>query len=303
MRDLLREHLAYLRVEKGLAANTLLSYRRDLEKLKEWGQKCGKEMHALNRAEMAGWHRWLVEAGLAPRSLARAVSAARGFFQFLLRDGQIKEDPMAGLEAPTTLRALPRVLSLEEIERLCEQIDVATPAGLRDRALVELLYATGLRVSEAVTLRLHDIDFEQGLLACQGKGSKQRRVPIGRAALSWLNEYRLRRAGLLYGGGSAYLFINIGGSSMTRQQVWRRLKRYADGAGLRHVSPHTLRHSFATHLMQRGADSRSVQALLGHSDLGTTQLYTHMTGQHLRTTYDRFHPRALVLTGTEAEED
>jgi integrase/recombinase XerD len=302
MRDLLREHLAYLRVEKGLATNTLLSYGRDLEKLKEWGVKCGKEMHALSRADMAGWHRWLLETGLAPRSLARAISSARGFFQFLLRDGLIREDPMSGLEAPAALRALPKVLSLDEIERLCERIDASTPEGLRDRALFELLYATGLRVSEVVALKPGDIDFERGLLTCQGKGSKQRRVPIGRTALSWLDEYRRKRKSLLSAGTSACLFVNRGGGPMTRQQVWQRLKRYADAAGLPHVSPHTLRHSFATHLMQRGADSRSVQALLGHSDLATTQLYTHMTGQHLRTTYDRFHPRAETHTPEEKQE-
>ncbi|HEX8071390.1 MAG TPA: site-specific tyrosine recombinase [Pyrinomonadaceae bacterium] len=303
MRDLLREHMAYLRVEKGLAANTLLSYGRDLEKLRAWGGKRGKELHALSRADMLGWYRWLVESGLAPRSLARAVSAARGFFHFLLRDGLIKEDPMAGLEAPAALNALPKALSLEEIERLLGQIDVQTPEGLRDRALFELLYATGLRVSEACGLKLSDIDFERGLLSCQGKGSKQRRVPVGRSALAWLDAYRPARQTLRAEGDSAYLFVRRGDGRMTRQQVWQRLRLYAAAAGLRHATPHTLRHSFATHLIQRGADSRSVQALLGHSDLATTQLYTHMTGQHLRSTYDRFHPRAGADAETQASED
>ena len=303
MRDLIREHLAYLQVEKGLAANSLASYGRDLAKLRRWALLCGLEVEALGRAEMSGWSKWLSQTGLGPRSIARAVSTARGFFNFLLRDGLIKDDPLAGLEAPQALRRLPTVLTLEEVERLLAAVSTDTAAGVRDRALLELLYATGLRVSELVSLKLSDVDMEGGVLSCHGKGSKQRRVPVGRSALRWLQEYGQARRSLLSGRVSAYLFVTQGGATMTRQQVWHRIKKIAAVAGLRAVSPHVLRHSFATHLMQHGADSRSVQALLGHSDLATTQLYTHMSSQHLRETYDLCHPRAAARGAADGEPD
>ena len=298
MRDLIRELLDYLRVEKGLAQNTLASYSLDLEKLRRWAEICGKELHALKRADMAHWGRWLEQAGLAPRSVARAISTARGFFTYLLRDGVIREDPMSGLDAPQAPQALPKVLSCAEVEQLLSALDGETPAGLRDRALMELLYATGLRVSELVALKISDIDSERGLLTCQGKGSKQRRVPIGRSALSWLARYLNARRALVTVHGSKYLFVSDAGQALTRHLVWQLVKRSAQRAGIGHISPHTLRHSFATHLMQHGADSRSVQSLLGHSDLATTQVYTHMTSLHLRTTYRRCHPRA----GSDGED-
>jgi integrase/recombinase XerD len=292
MRDLIREHMAYLRIEKGLSQNSLAGYGRDLEKLREWARACGREVQALSRAEMAGWSRWLNQKGLTPRSVARALSAARGFYSFLLRDGLIAEDPLAGIDAPQSARTLPKVLSCEEIEQLLASVDTSTAEGLRDRAMLELLYATGLRVSELLALKSADLEVERGLLTCQGKGSKQRRVPVGRVALQWLRDYARARRELLAGRASAHLFVTRAGRVLTRQQVWQRLRKYALGAGLRDVSPHVLRHSFATHLIQRGADSRTVQALLGHSDLATTQLYTHMSSQHLRATYDSCHPRA-----------
>ncbi len=303
MRDLIREHMAYLRVEKGLAQNSLASYRRDLEKLCAWARVCGREVEALSRAEMAGWGRWLSQGGLSPRSIARAMSTARGFYNFLLRDGLIKEDPLAGLDAPQSAQRLPTVLTCEEMERLLAAVETGTAEGVRDRALFELLYATGLRVSELVGLKVGDVELERGLLSCQGKGSKQRRVPVGRAALLWLRDYAAARAKLLSGGTSTFLFVTKAGRRLTRQQVWQQLKRYAERANLEHVSPHVLRHSFATHLMQRGADSRSVQALLGHSDLATTQLYTHMSSQHLRATYDLCHPRAAVAAQSDHKTD
>lgn len=292
MRDLIREHLAYLRVEKGLAQNSLTSYSLDLEKLRRWAETLGKEVHALKRADMSLWGRWLDRAGLSPRSVARAISTARGFFTYLLRDGVIREDPMSGLDSPQAPRALPKVLSYTEVERLLSAANSATPIGIRDRAILELLYATGLRVSELVALKISDIDGERGLLTCQGKGSKQRRVPIGRSALSWLERYKAARRVLVAMHTSKYLFVANGGHAMTRHLVWQLVKRYAQLAGIGHLSPHALRHSFATHLMQHGADSRSVQSLLGHSDLATTQIYTHMTSIHLRATYNQCHPRA-----------
>jgi integrase/recombinase XerD len=305
MRDFISEYMAFLRVEKGLALNSLASYERDLTKLQQWVATCGLSLQTVGRAEMAGWGRWLAGLGLAPRSVARAISSARGLFNFMLRDGLIREDPMAGLDAPQSVRPMPTVLTEQEIERLLAAVVLDSPKGTRDRAMLELLYATGLRVSELISLRLNDIETERGLLTCHGKGSKQRYVPIGRSALDWLRQYRGARASLLAGRTSVYLFVTDAGRPLTRQQVWRLLHELAAGAALPHVSPHVLRHSFATHMMQQGADSRSVQALLGHSDLATTQLYTHMTGQHLRATYDMCHPRATAqrVQGEDTAEE
>ncbi len=299
MRDFIYEHLAYLQVEKGLAVNSLVSYRHDLERLRQWALEYDKEVQDLRRMEITAWSRWLSERGLSPRSVARAISTARGFYGFLLRDGLIKEDPMACIETPQAKHALPRVLTCEEIEQLLLVVDTETPEGVRDRALLELLYATGLRVSEVIALQTGDIDSEQGLLTCKGKGSKYRRVPVGRSALIWLECYRQARLALLAGGKSLFLFVSKSGKELTRQYVWQSLKKHASSAGLQGVSPHVLRHSFATHIMQRGADSRSVQVLLGHSDLTTTQLYTHLTKRYLRLTYDSFHPRANILNKRE----
>lgn len=301
-RDLIREHLAYLRVEKGLAANSLISYAHDMERLQQWADACGKQLSELRRGEIASWSRWLSEQGLAPRSVARAVSTVRGFYGFLLRDGLIKEDPLACIETPQAIHAMPKVLDSDEVERLLSAVNIDSPAGVRDRTIIELLYATGLRVSELVALRVGEIDPEQGLLTCKGKGSKHRRVPIGRSALQWLARYQQVRNLLLAERVSTFLFISNSGAGLTRQQVWQSMKQHAKRAGLEDVSPHVLRHSFATHLMQHGADSRSVQALLGHSDLATTQLYTHMTNQHLRATYDFYHPRAGTIQSREQDK-
>ncbi|PYS94157.1 MAG: site-specific tyrosine recombinase XerD [Acidobacteria bacterium] len=294
MRDLIREYISFLRVEKGLATNSLASYVRDLEKLTSWASVHGKELQDLSRVEMAGWSKWLLQAGLSARTVARAISTARGFFNYLLRDGFIKNDPMAGVGTPQRVCTLPVHLTCEELERLLAAADVDTPESVRDRAILELFYASGLRVSELIKLKLGDIDRERGLLFCQGKGSKQRCLPIGRSALLWLQRYDQARVALAEGYPTIFLFISRGGRAMSRQAIWRLLKRYSSRVGLQSISPHTLRHTFATHLMQRGADSRSVQTLLGHSDLATTQLYTHMTVQHLRSAYDLHHPRAKI---------
>lgn len=296
MRDLIREYISFLRVEKGLAANSLTSYARDLMKLQGWARTQGRELQDLGRAEMANWSKWLSREGLSARTVARTISTARGFFNYLLRDGFIKEDPMSGIRSPQRVQSLPAHLTVEELERLLGAVEVETPVGVRDRAILELFYATGLRVSELANLKVGDVDRERGLLFCQGKGSKQRCVPVGRSALLWLQRYECARTALTLGQPTPLLFIVSGGRPMSRQMIWRRLRRYATNSGLPHVSPHTLRHTFATHLMQRGADSRSVQTLLGHSDLATTQLYTHMTAQHLRGAYDRHHPRAAMAT-------
>ncbi len=291
-RDLIREHLSYMQVEKGLSANSLSSYARDLVKLKAWAAACGREPQELAKDELSQWLMSLARGGLAPRSIARTLSAARGFFHFLLLDGHLKADPTAELQAPQSAQKLPRFLTQEEMERVLAATDTSTPEGIRDRTIIELLYACGLRVSELVSLTANQIDLDHGVLSCSGKGSKQRRVPIGRSALGWLEKYVHARRRLLGENDSNWLFIAGGGRRLTRQLVWSALKKYAAAAGVHGVSPHVLRHSFATHLLEHGADTRSVQALLGHSDLATTQIYTHVTSERLRSTYERCHPRA-----------
>ncbi len=293
VRELIREYLAYIQIERGLAQNSLEGYRNDLQKLHGWAVSCGKRPEELCRSELAAWVKALMQRGLAPRSVGRAIAAARGFYKFLILDGHLSKDPIAEILPPQTPQTLPHFLDESDIDRLLERPDTNTFEGLRDRAALELLYATGLRVSELVDLCLADIDLERGLLSCHGKGNKQRRVPIGRSALGWIEKYVGARASLFENrDDSGYVFVGVGGKTLSRQIIWSRLKMYAVAAGLKRVTPHGLRHSFATHLLQRGADSRSVQALLGHSDIGTTQIYTHITSQRLQATYQSHHPRA-----------
>lgn len=289
-RDLVKEFLLYIQIEKGLARQTLDSYQRDLERLRSWAN--GRDISELTRADLRKWIASLSREGLAPRSIARAVSATRGFYKFLLLDGHIKHHPAEDLDTPQGFSYLPRFLTEEEINRLLAAPDVSTPEGIRDRAVLEIMYATGLRVSELVGLKQADVDLLSGLVVCHGKGSKERRVPLGKSAIHWLQRYAASKSD--YGKHSSpYLFL-YRGRPFTRQIAWSMIKRYAEQAGIKNVSPHTLRHSFATHLLQRGADSRSVQALLGHSDISTTQIYTHITDLHLRSAYDKHHPRARL---------
>jgi integrase/recombinase XerD len=291
-RDLVREFLTYLQVEKGLSANTLQSYARDIAKLKSWAVKANKRVEALERKDLREWIASMSRAGLAPSSISRSVSAARSFFRFLMLDGHIKRHPVEDIHTPQRHARLPQFLSEEEMERLLLAPDIKTDLGVRDRALLELMYAAGLRVSEACGLRASDIDIEAALITCHGKGNKDRRIPIGKSAVHWLQRYLAVRQQF---GNEAKpeLFLNRG-KRMTRQAAWALIKKYAVVAGVPDISPHTLRHSFGTHLMQHGADSRSVQALLGHSDISTTEIYTHITDLHMRKTYDRFHPRARL---------
>lgn len=293
-RDLVKEFLSYLRVEKGLAANSIEGYKRDLARLTEWAERAGKSPEDLSRRDLSEWVSQLSREGLAPSSISRAVSAARGFFRFLMLDGHIKRHPAEELNTPQKSSYLPQFLSESEMERLLSAPDTATAEGVRDRAMLELMYATGMRVSEMVTLKLSDVDLDGGLIFCHGKGSKERRVPVGKSATEWLQKYLMVRARAGHAQHQR-CFLNSLGAPLTRQAAWKIITDYAARAGLKHVSPHTLRHSFATHLLQRGADSRSVQALLGHSDISTTQIYTHITDRHMRATYDRFHPRARAV--------
>jgi integrase/recombinase XerD len=291
-RDLIREYLSFLQVEKGLSKNSLESYRRDLARLKAHAEAAGCEPHLLGKAELTQFFMSLTREGLAPRSVGRALSAVRGFYRFLLLDGHVKADPSADISRPQGGQKLPRFLTQEEIERLLTALDTTTTEGVRDRALVEVLYATGLRVSELVSLSTSSVDVDTGVLFCMGKGSKQRRVPVGRSALEWLQRYQAARRVLLAGRESQRLFVGYLGRPLTRQNVWAMLKRAAEKVGIDGVTPHVLRHSFATHLLEHGADTRSVQAMLGHSDLATTQIYTHVTSERIRSVYEKHHPRA-----------
>jgi integrase/recombinase XerD len=304
-RDLVREYVLYLQVEKGLAANSVESYRRDLARLKGWAEARGREPQALDKSDVSEFVMSLSRAGLSSRSVARALSAARGFYRYLLLDGHARVDPTAETASPQGEQKLPRFLSQEEVERLLEAPDTSAPEGVRDRAMIEVLYATGLRVSELVGLTKSSVDLDTGVLFCTGKGSKQRRVPVGRSAVAWLQKYESARRALLAGRESQRLFVGYLGRPVTRQGFYKRLAGHAVRVGLEGVTPHVLRHSFATHLLEHGADTRSVQAMLGHADLATTQIYTHVTGERLRTVYERHHPRAhdSVEDAAEAEGD
>ena len=274
-RNLTKEFITFIQVEKGLARHTLESYTRDLARLHSWAVKTNKPVSNLSRSDLRKWIASLSRDGLAPTSVARAVSAARGFFKFLMIDGHITHNPAEDLDTPQRFNYLPKFLTEDEINSLLLTPDVSTEEGIRDRAILETMYASGLRVSELVGLKQSDVDLLAGLIICHGKGSKERRVPLGKSAIHWLQQYSAVKAG--YGKQSSpYVFLHRG-KPFTRQLAWLMIKRRAEEAGIKNVSPHTLRHSFATHLLQHGADSRSVQALLGHSDISTTQIYTHIT--------------------------
>jgi integrase/recombinase XerD len=289
-RDFIKEFLTYIQVEKGLARHTLEGYKRDLDRLQTWATANGKQLSELTRADLRKWIASLSREGLAPTSISRAVSATRGFFKFLMLDGHIKIHPAEDLDTPQRFSYLPKFLTEEEINRLLAAPDISTPEGIRDRAVLEVMYATGLRVSELVDLKLNDVDLLAGLVRCHGKGNKERRVPLGKSAIHWLQQYSAVKAG--FGKQTTPNVFLHRGRPFTRHFASSMIKRHSMKAGIKDVSPHTLRHSFATHLLQHGADSRSVQALLGHADISTTQIYTHITDVHLRTAYDRHHPRA-----------
>jgi integrase/recombinase XerD len=289
-------YLAHLEVERRLASNSVESYARDLVLLAEFAAGRGAAPHALARPDLEELVRQLMSEGRSPRSVARAIACYRGFYRFLVVDGRLAVSPADDLRPPRAWKTLPRYLAVEEVDRLLAQPDVGTPRGLRDRALIELLYATGMRVSELIGLRPADVNFGASYLTCTGKGDKQRIVPIGDEASAWVRKYlRDARPGLLGKRKSPRLFVNArgGGSGLTRVGFWKILKIYARQAGLAtSLSPHMLRHSFATHLLERGADLRAIQMMLGHANLSTTQIYTHVLEQRLRTIYDQFHPRA-----------
>jgi integrase/recombinase XerD len=287
-------YLRHLEVERRLSSHTLEAYQRDLGRLAAFAAVRRRPLDQLTRADLDALVRDVMTSGLSPNSAARLVAAVRGFYRFLRVSGRIGENPADDLRAPRALVSLPRFLSVEEVDALLAAPDVSTPRGLRDRALIEVLYATGLRVSELVGLRVTDVRLDEGYVQCMGKGSKQRIVPLGDEAADWIQRYLAGgRATLMRRRESPWLFLNArDGQRLSRLGFWKGLKAYGRRAGVAsHLSPHVLRHSFATHLLERGADLRAIQAMLGHADLSTTQIYTHVLEARLRQVYDRFHPR------------
>lgn len=294
MDALLDPFLEHLVVERGLAQNSLEAYRRDLTRYGAYLKGRRRRVTALDRAEVPRYLLALREAGLSPRSVARHLSAIRQFHRFLVREGHATADPTSHLESPRPWRRLPTVLSRDEVDRLLAPRQARTPQEFRDRAMLELMYASGLRVSELVGLRLADLNLTVGVVRVLGKGNKERLVPLGAAAMESLRAYLAQgRPRLEKRRPSLQLFLGRHGRGLTRQMFWQLLKRYVRAAGItKPVTPHTLRHSFATHLLEGGADLRSVQLMLGHADIGTTQIYTHVSRAHLKATYDKYHPRA-----------
>jgi integrase/recombinase XerD len=279
--------------ERGLSGNTLESYRYDLRQLSAHLAQEGKDLRSASREDLLHFLAAQVQAGRNPRSLSRYLSGYRQFYQWLLREGRIQLDPTALIESPRLGRGLPKALTEQQVERLLEAPDVATPLGLRDRTMLELMYATGLRVSELVGLQTGNLNLNQGVVRITGKGGKERLVPLGDEAASWLDRYlREARPALLGGADCREVFVTARKHGMTRQTFWHAIKRHAQAADIgAKVSPHMLRHSFATHLLNHGADLRVVQLLLGHSDLSTTQIYTHVAREGLKQIHSKHHPR------------
>jgi integrase/recombinase XerD len=287
-------YLGALQSERGASRNTLAAYRRDLADFLRFLTTRGLPPGAVEPDDVISWLERLRARGLAPASVARRLSAIRGFYRHLMREGEVRRDPTEHLDAPRVPRPLPRALSRETTARLVEAPDTRHPAGLRDRAILELLYATGMRASECMGLRLEDLNLAAGYAVCTGKGAKQRLVPVGAEAIAWVRRYlRDVRPRATRRRDCGRLFVNPRGGPLSRQSLWTLVRRAAATAGLaRRVSPHVLRHSFASHLLQGGADLRAVQAMLGHADISTTQIYTHLPTAALTRMYRRFHPRA-----------
>jgi integrase/recombinase XerD len=287
--------LTHVKVEKGLSPNTVSAYRRDLTKFSDFAQKRKLALQAVSRDDLVDFLAELYRHKMDSKSVARNLVSLRNFFRFAQIQELVSEDPSVNLESPKIRRSLPGYLRLEEVEGLLTQPDAKTPYGLRDRAMLEVLYSTGLRVSELVGLRVSDLDTKVGCVRCIGKGDKERIVPIGKKAIAMVDKYLREARPKLLGKSTASptLFLNRRGGALSRVGVWKILSAYGRRAGLRvALTPHMLRHSFATHLLERGADLRSVQLMLGHADISTTQIYTHVVEERLKQIYKAHHPRA-----------
>ncbi len=291
---LLDEFCDTLWLEDGLSRNTLESYRRDLRLFSAWlSTDRGKTLLQAQRMDLLDYLAYKFQRKARPRSAARLLSSLKRFYRYLLRENRIQADPTLQVESPKLPRSLPKILTEEDINALLAAPNVETPLGLRDRSMLETLYASGLRVSELVTMKLAQLSQDMGVVRVVGKGSKERLVPVGEEALTWIRRYMDNaRPEILAGRQTDALFITSRGASMTRQAFWYLIRRYADQAGIRSgISPHTLRHAFATHLLNHGADLRVVQLLLGHADISTTQIYTHVARERLKQLHAKHHPR------------
>ncbi len=295
MQDTVRKFLESLEYEKGLSQNTLESYGADLRDYQMFLKDHSSEtLIDVTPSTIVGYLMFLRRKGRSTATVARRLASMKSFYRFLLKEGYIDKDPCENLSSPSLERRLPKVLTLAEIERLLDQPDLSTPIGLRDRAILEVLYAAGLRVSELTNLDLGDVDLREGFVRCIGKGSKERVVPLGEIAIAATESYiENGRPTLIFDPKELSLFVNQNGGRMTRQSIWKLVKKYSEGARIpKEVTPHTIRHSFATHLLEHGADIRAVQEMLGHADISTTQIYTHVTKDRLKDVYARSHPRA-----------
>ena len=293
MKTFIELYLDYLAVEKGLAKNSLSAYATDLRKFADYLTSKKIDPHTVARIDIVHYFQWLRGAGISARSVARSLAAIRGMFRFLVAERHLKTDPTENIENPKLWTTLPKSLQPSEVEALLRTPDRATPQGLRDAAMLELLYATGLRVSELIHVKLEDLVMDAGFLRTLGKGSKERIVPFGDAAREAIVAYIERGRPELVKRADPHLFLSNRGRAMSRQSFWMKIVKYARLAGIpSRISPHVLRHSFATHLLENGADLRSVQLMLGHSDISTTQIYTHVSRARLQKMYEQYHPRA-----------
>ncbi|WP_078545928.1 site-specific tyrosine recombinase XerD [Litchfieldia alkalitelluris] len=296
MEDQIKDFLHYLMVERRLADNTIISYERDLKEYHKYITKVEnlRSFNDVSRAHIIHFLKHLRENGKSTNTLARNIASIRSLHQFLLREKVTSQDPSVHIESPQLTKTLPKVLSINEVEALLEAPKSNSPLGIRDKAMLELLYATGIRVSELIGLNLHDVHLTMGFLRCIGKGNKERVIPLGSTAAEAIKVYiENARPNILSQKKSEALFLNHHGNPMTRQGFWKNLKKLAMIANIqKELTPHTLRHSFATHLLENGADIRAVQEMLGHADISTTQIYTHVTKARIKDVYKQFHPRA-----------
>lgn len=288
------DYLNHLRAERGLSPNTVSAYRSDLQKFAAWARSRDQAIEAVKPRDVASFLAHLRARGLSARSAGRAVHGIRGFFRFLVREEKLVEDPMENVRSPKPFKPLPRFLNRAQVEALLQAPDLSTPLGLRDKAILETMYASGLRASEVTHLKTENIDPDIGLLRIFGKGRKERLVPIGSSALAAILRYEQEgRPRLLKRKRTRELFLNHSGEGLSRMGLWLIVRRHALSVGVAHIlTPHVLRHSFATHLLENGADLRALQAMLGHADISTTEIYTHVTRERLRQVFDKFHPRA-----------